>query len=81
MKKQKLILESIRYITGAQKSVKIQGKPAELRAYKLVLNASKKLYETLQMKDANLQEIEKLVNEKKKVAAEFKKITGHSWLI
>ena len=81
MKKQRLILESIRYITGVQKSVKIQGKPVELRAYKLVLNASKKLYETLQAKDANLQEIEKLVNEKKKAVKEFKKITGHSWLI
>ena len=79
MKKQRLIIESIRYITGSQKSVKIQGKPAELKAFKSVLNASRKLYENLQRKDVSLQEVERLVAVKNKAAKQFQQITGKSW--
>ncbi len=79
MKKQRLIIESIRYITGNQKSVKIKGKTEEVQAFRRVLNASKKLYENLQRKDVRLAEIEKLVSIKNKAAKQFKKITGKSW--
>lgn len=79
MKKERLIIESIRYITGNQKTVKVQGKSVELDAYRNILNASRNLYETLQRKDAKLQEIEKLVEIKRKAAFKFKKVTGQSW--
>jgi len=79
MKKERLIIESIRYITGNQKTVKVQGKSIELDAYKNVLNASRKLYESLQRKDVELKEIEKLVELKKQAAFKFKKMTGQSW--
>ena len=79
MKKQRLLIESIRYITGSQKSVKLKGKPKELKAFQRVLNASKKLYENLQRKDVSLQEVEKLVKLKKQAASEFQKLTGQTW--
>lgn len=79
MKKERLIIESIRYITGNQKTVKVQGKSLELSAYKNVLNASRNLYECLQRKDVNLQEIERLVEIKKQASLDFKKATGQSW--
>ena len=79
MKKQRLIIESIRYITGNQASVKLKGKPEELEVFRNVLNASKKLYESLQNKDARLKTIERLVEEKKKAAIRFKKLTGQTW--
>ena len=79
MKKERLIIESIRYITGNQKTVKVQGKSIELDAYKSVLNASRNLYEGLQSKNIKLQEIEKLVEIKKQASLRFKKVTGQSW--
>jgi|TARA_R110001592_G_scaffold157615_1_gene388472 hypothetical protein len=79
MKKQRLIIESIRYITGNQKSVKIQGKTIEVKAFQKVLNASRNLYENLQQKNAKLAEIEKLVEVKNQAAKAFKKITGKTW--
>ena len=79
MKRQRIIIESIRYITGHQKSVKIKGKLSEMNAYKGVLRASKKLYETLQRKDARLKEIERLVARKNRAAERFQRVTGHSW--
>lgn len=79
MKKQRLIIESIRYITGNQKSVKIQGKNKEMQLFKNVLNASRKLYESLQRQDVRLEEIERLVTEKNVAAKQFKKETGQAW--
>ena len=79
MKKQRLIIESIRYITGNQDSVKIQGKKRHVVIYNRALNASKKLYETLQRPDASLKQIEKLVLEKNKWAKKWVEETGKSW--
>lgn len=79
MKKQKLLIESIRYITGHQRSVKIKGNIKELKAFKIVLNASKTLYESLQNPNVKLKEIEKLVTIKNQAAQKFKKVTGKSW--
>ena len=79
MKRQRIIIESIRYITGNQKSVNIKGTLPEMNAYRDVLKASKKLYETLQRKDARLSEIERLVAKKNRAALRFKKATGKSW--
>ena len=79
MKKQRLLIESIRYITGLQSSVKIKGDTKELAAFRNVLNASRKLYESLHNEKANLKYIEQLVETKKKAVMRFKKITGQVW--
>ena len=79
MKRQRVLIESIRYITGNQGSVKIKGKPEEVKAFQKVLNASKKLYENLQREDVRLSDIEKLVADKNRAAKAFRKITGRSW--
>lgn len=79
MKKQKLLVESIRYITGRQDSVKIKGDQRELKAFQSVLNASRNLYESLHKSDANLKEIERLVAVKNTAAENFQKLTGQSW--
>ena len=79
MKKQRIIIESIRYITGNQKSVKIKGKLSEMNAFRGVLRASKKLYESLQRRDVRLEEIERLVARKNRAAERFRRATGQSW--
>lgn len=79
MKRQRIMIESIRYITGHQKSVRIKGKISEMTAYRGVLRASKRLYETLQRKDVRLEEIERLVAKKNRAAARFRRATGQSW--
>lgn len=79
MKRQRIIIESIRYITGNQKSVKIKGKLSEMSAYRGVLRASKKLYESLQSRDVRLEEIERLVARKNRAAERFRRATGQSW--
>ena len=79
MKRQRIIIESIRYITGHQKSVKMKGKISEMAAYRGVLRASKRLYEGLQKKNVGLNEIERLVARKNRAAERFKKVTGQSW--
>lgn len=79
MKKQRLIIESIRYITGNQDSVKIQGKKKHVVIYNKALNASKKLYESLHRSDVSLERIEKLVANKNKWAKRWVEETGESW--
>ena len=79
MKKQRLIIESIRYITGNQKSVKIKGKNKEMILFKRALNASKKLYESLQKENVRLEEIERLVAEKNDAAKAFIEESGQAW--
>ena len=79
MKRQRIIIESIRYITGNQKSVKIKGKLSEMSAYRGVLRASKKLYESLQKRHVRLEEIERLVARKNRAAERFRRATGQSW--
>ena len=79
MKKQRLIIESIRYITGNQDSVKIQGNKRHIVIFNKALNASKKLYESLHRSDVSLNQIEKLVLEKNRWAKKWVKETGESW--
>ena len=79
MKKQRLMIESIRYITGQQESLKLQGKKKELHAFKSVLNASKRLYENLQRDNVSLNEKEDLVAVKNESAKRFLEITGQTW--
>jgi len=79
MKKQRLIIESIKYITGHQSSIKIKGDIKELEVFRNVLNKSKRLYEALQDKNTRLETIEKLVESKNKAAVKFRRVTGQSW--
>ena len=79
MKKQRLIIESIRYITGHQDSVKMRGNSKRLSIYKKALNASRKLYENLQNENVNLKQVEKLVQEKNRWAKLWVEETSAEW--
>lgn len=79
MKKQRLMIESIRYITGNQPSLKIQGPTKYVKAYKAAVRASRNLYENLQQGDITLEEIEKSVQKKNRAALEFRNLTGTNW--
>ena len=59
--------------------MKIQGKPKTVKLYKNALNASRKLYESLQQENVSLQEIERLVAKKNKWAKLWKSETGEAW--
>ena len=79
MKKQRLLIEAVRYITGAQSSMKLKGDSEELRAFRKVLNASRKLYESLHDKNVSLKKIEQLVENKKRATRAFENLTGETW--
>ena len=78
-KKQKLMIESIKYITGNQKSMKIQGPTKQVKAFQRVLKASRNLYETLQRENVRLKQIENLVAVKNKAAQQYFLVTGSKW--
>ena len=67
MKKQ-LMKESVMFITGRRQNLKLNGPKDEVQAYLKVLVASKDLYEALNDKNVTLKEIERLVEEKKRLA-------------
>lgn len=79
MKKQRLLIEAVRYITGTQSSMKLKGDSEELRAFRKVLNASRKLYESLHDKNVSLKKIEQLVENKKRATRAFENLTGETW--
>ncbi len=62
-----LMAESVLYVTGRKKNLKITGPLKQVRAFEGVLNASRKLYEALEDNSTSLSQIEFLV-EKKKIA-------------
>jgi hypothetical protein len=78
-KKNRLLIESVRYITGNQKSLKVQGPTNFVKAYQTAVKASRALYEGIYKKDASVKEIEKLVEAKNLAAKQFRKITGSVW--
>jgi len=78
-KKNRLMMETVRYITGNQKSLKVNGPTTFVSAYKEAVKASRKLYETLYREDVSLKEVEKLVEAKNKAAKNFHKVTGSVW--
>ena len=78
-KKNRLLIESVKYITGNQKKIKIKGPTKFVQAYSSAIRASKSLYEALQLDDTSIRKIEKLVENKKNAAKLFKKVTGSVW--
>tara|TARA_B100001250_G_C19716324_1_gene751644 strand:- start:365 stop:610 length:246 start_codon:yes stop_codon:yes gene_type:complete len=79
MKKQKLMVESIKYIVGKKDRLKLYGPTKSVKAYKCALQASKKLYEALHNDKCTLSEIEQKVKVKNTAAESYRKITGLDW--
>ena len=78
--KNKIMIESVQYITGNQNVVKVQGPKKIMEVYKQCLNESRKLYKLLnETKNVTLKEIEEQVKRKNLVAAKFKNLTGETW--
>ena len=75
----KLLVESIKYITGKTESVSITSSPAKVRAYREVLSATKSLYEALGQREANLKIVSKLISKKKEAAKNYQKVVGETW--
>lgn len=78
-KKNRLLIESVRYITGNQSKIKVHGPTRFVEAYGEVIRASKKLYEALHSDNVQMKTVEKLVERKNQAAAKFKSVTGSVW--
>ena len=76
----KILVESVNYITGNQKAVKVKGPKRVIKAFKNCLTESRKLYILLnETKNVSLTQIEQQVQAKRKAAQEFKNLTGDVW--
>lgn len=73
------MIESIKYITGNRKSLKIQGPTKIITAFQSALKASRNLYKSLQNEGTDLLTIESLVRKKSSAAKEYFKISGSKW--
>jgi len=78
-KKNRLLIESVRYITGNQKNLKVKGPTPFVNAYKEAIKASRNLYEALHNDKSSLKDIETLVEIRNKAGIKFQKITGTRW--
>lgn len=78
-KKNRLLIESVKYITGNQKKLKIKGPTKFVEAYNKAIRASRNLYEALHSESITISDIESLVENKNQAAQIFKKVTGTVW--
>ena len=69
------------YIIGKSSGIKIQGSQEKIDATRNVMEASKKLYQTLSSPDAKLSEVSSLLESKHKASLNFRQITGINWLL
>ena len=74
----KLHAASAAYILGLSPQVKISGKSSQVNSYLNVLKSSKKLYEGLHT-GKSMKEIDMLLSEKKRAAANFYKEVNILW--
>ena len=79
--KKSLIKESVLFITGRKKNVKVEGPKSKVEAFMNVLIASKDLYEALNQEDVSLKEIRHLVENKKNLSIVYTEKTGKDWLL
>ena len=70
-----------KHILGEQTGLNIKGSPEKIEATKNAIVASKKLYEALNLSEPCLEDIFRLVEEKKVQAEIFEKKTGLRWVI
>jgi hypothetical protein len=68
-----------KYILGENIDIQIKGKKEQLICLNELLDASKKLYQSLNDTTTPLQQIMSLVEHKKTIADKFKKISGITW--
>lgn len=81
MKKQDNLIHNAasKYILGESINIEINGKKEQLSCLNNLIDVSKKLYESLNDKSTQLNEIMKIIEEKNKLADEFYNISGIKW--
>ena len=79
--KKSLIKQSVLFVTGNQRNVKVEGSKEKVSAYLNVLLASRDLYEALNQENVTLLEIKRLVENKKKHAIVYKTKTNKDWVL
>ena len=72
-----LVASSAAYILGMNPKVELKGSEKQLKVFKEVLEASKTLYENLQV--GSDSQLNKSLHNKKNKAREFKKVFGWQW--
>ena len=69
------------YILGEKTGTKIKGTPERVEVTRDVLFRSKELYEALSAKNTKLDDIMRLVENKRSAANRFHRSTGIEWIL
>lgn len=79
-KKEKLIHNiASKYISGKEIDIELEGNTHELKCLLNLLESSKKLYMMLNDDHSTLEEINKVLQEKKQITQDFESLTGIIW--
>ena len=77
--KKSLLKESVMFVTGRRKDLRVNGPKRIVEAFLNALVASKDLYEAIEEKNVSLSELQALIEHKEELAAAYKKKTGKDW--
>jgi hypothetical protein len=69
------------YILGESPSVEVMGTPEKISVVREVLQASRNLYEELQLPDTHLTRVITLLEKKRAAAREFYERVGTTWIL
>ena len=69
------------YILGESPSVEVVGAPEKISVVREVLQASRNLYEELQLPDTHLTRVITLLEKKRAAAREFYERVGTTWIL
>ena len=75
--RKKLFGGAAAYIMGMKPLVEVKGTKEQVSAFKEVLIASRRLYESLQTE--NLELVQECISKKKHAARKFHQVTGIQW--
>lgn len=81
MKKHDLLIHNVasKYILGEAVNIEIKGNQQQLQKLSALLDISKNLYTSLNDKNISLTKIMTIVENKKKLADEFYRLSGIKW--
>ena len=77
--KKSLLKESVMFVTGRRKDLRVNGPKKIVEAFLNVLVASKDLYEAIEEKNVTMRELSTMIEHKEELASVFKEKTGKEW--
>ena len=77
--KKSLLKESVMFVTGRRKDLRVNGPKRMVEAFLNVLVASKDLYEAIEEKNVSMKELVTLIEHKEELASVYKSKTGKDW--